>query len=155
MSENQFRIESRHAAWVTGMVNSGPHQTGQQWVRAMWDAFLSRQDELPDGIDRSTFVSPCHGRETEFTCYLGYESASRPETVPDGMVSIFIPAHQYAVAVVSGSQDDVIATYSALHAWVPGQGREVNGEILWLERYMTPPRPIGGQIDLEIWLPLR
>ncbi len=77
-----FRIDSRDEMWVTGVVNSGPHDTGQQWVREMWQAFLKREGDLPDGLDRSVFVSPCHGRETEFTCYLGYASESRPAQRP-------------------------------------------------------------------------
>lgn len=152
---SQFRIEPRAACWVTGMVDSGPHVTGRQWVRAMWDRFLSREHDLSGGLDRSVFVSPCHGRETEFTCYLGYASDARPERVPDGMVSILVPEHDYAVAVVSGSQEDVMRAYADLPAWAEDQGRDVNRELLWLELYNTPPRPIGERIDLEIWMPLR
>jgi len=150
-----FRIVSRDAFWLTGMVNSGPHATGRQWVRALWAEFLARQDELPDGLDRSIFVSPCHGRETEFTFYLGYTSAEPPAFVPSGMVSILVPAHDYGVAtIVSGSQEDVMQTYGALPTWIRQQGREVNREILWLELYAAPPRPVGEAIDQEIWLPL-
>ncbi|HVL26495.1 MAG TPA: GyrI-like domain-containing protein [Thermomicrobiales bacterium] len=149
-----FRIATRDAFWLTGMVDSGPHATGREWVRAMWADFLARQDELPETLDRSVFVSPCHGRETEFTCYLGFASEQQPSHVPDGMVSILVPAHDYGVATVSGSQEVVIQAYGALPAWIVQQGRQVNREILWLELYTAPPRPIGDPIDLEIWLPL-
>jgi predicted transcriptional regulator YdeE len=149
-----FRIVSRDAFWLTGMVNSGPHATGREWVRALWTAFLDRHGELPDGLDRSVFVSPCHGRETEFTCYLGYASPEEPTNVTDGFVSVLIPAHEYGVATVSGSQDDVMRAYGDLPAWIAAQGRQVNREILWLEQYSAPPRPIGEPITLEIWLPL-
>jgi predicted transcriptional regulator YdeE len=119
----------------------------------MWADFLARQDDLPEDLDRSVFVSPCHGRETEFTCYLGYAS-EQPNSVPDGMVSILVPAHEYGVATVSGLQEDVMHAYGALPAWIAEQGRQVNREIVWLELYAAPPRPIGDPIDLEIWLPL-
>jgi predicted transcriptional regulator YdeE len=154
VAQNGFRIVSRDAFWLTGMVGSGPHATGRQWVRATWSDFLSRQDALPDGLDRTVFVSPCHRRETEFTCYLGYASPDEPAKVPDGMVSILIPPHEYGVATVSGSQDDVNQVYVSLPAWIMQQDRQVNREILWLEQYTAPPRPIGEPIDLEIWLPL-
>ncbi len=70
------------------------------------------------------------------------------------MVSIRIPAHEYAVATISGSQDDVRQVYADLPAWAEEQGRAWNTSILWLELYTEPPRPIGERIDLEIWLPL-
>jgi AraC family transcriptional regulator len=155
MSNKAFRIEHQDAFWLVGVVGSGPHETGPHWVRRMWREFLDRQGDLPDGLDRSVFVSPCHGRETEFTCYLGYPSATKPEHLADGMVSILIPSHEYGVATVSGAQEDVRRVYGALPAWIGEQGREVNREILWLERYTEPPRPIGEQIDLQILLPLR
>jgi AraC family transcriptional regulator len=155
MGNKAFRMDQKDAFWLVGMVGSGPHESGPHWVRRMWRAFLDRQDDLPDGLDRSTFLSPCHGRETEFTCYLGYRSARKPENLADGMVSIMIPSHEFGVATVSGTQEDVRQAYGALPAWLSGQGREVNREILWLELYSAPPRPIGEPIDLEIWLPLR
>ena len=154
MEPTNFRLDSRDEMWVTGMVNSGPHETGPQWVREMWRDFFSRDAELPEGLDRSAFISPCHGRETEFTCYLGHASSSRPVSVPDGMVSIRIPPHEYAVATVSGSQDDVRQTYADLPAWAKEQGRQWNTSLLWLEFYRESPHPIGERIDLEIWLPL-
>ena len=149
-----FRIVSCDAFWLTGVVNSGPHATGREWVRALWADFLARQGEVPDGFDRSVYVSLCHGRETEFTCYLGFASEQQAASVPDDMVSILLPAHEYGVATVSGSQEDVMEAYGALPAWIRQQGREVNREILWLELYTAPPRPIGEPIELEIWLPL-
>jgi len=153
----RYRMEDRPACWLTGVVGSGPHANGGEWVRELWARFLGRADELPEGLDRSVFVSPCHGRETEFTCYLGYagESPVPASDLPDGFVSILIPAHRYGVATVSGDQADVTAVYGDLPRWIEGQGATTDREILWLELYRERPRPIGERIDLEIWLPLR
>lgn len=149
-----FRIVSRDAFWLTGMAGSGPHAFGRRWVRTPWAAFLAQQDGLPDGLDRSVFVSPCHGRGTEFSCYLRYASPEEPITVPAGFLSVFIPAHEYGAATVSGSQDDGMDACGALPAWIIAQGRQVDRELLRLEHDVAPPRCIGEPIDLEIWLML-
>lgn len=154
MPETDFRLVERPASWLVGIVGSGPHETGRTWVRQLWDRFLVIADSLPGDLDRSVYVCPCHGRETEFTYYLGFTSPVQVGNLPEGMVCIELPAHTYGVCRVSGSQEDVMRLYHELSSWMAAQGEPSNLEILWLELYDAPPRPIGERIDLEVWLPV-
>lgn len=153
ITETGFRFVGRPANWLVGIAGSGPHATGRVWVRQLWDRFLAIADDLPGDLDRSVYVCPCHGRETEFTYYLGFTSQEPVDDLPDGVVCIELPTHIYGVGNISGSQDDVMRLYHDLPAWMAAQGKPSNREILWLERYPSPPSPIGERIDLEVWLP--
>lgn len=148
-------IRTRDGFWLTGVVGSGPHGTGQVWVRDLWHVLLERSATLPDGLDRDLVVSASHGRETEFTCYLGYTSRA-PVDIEGiaGVVQIEILGHDYAVASLSSTQEDVIAAYLGADAWATEQGRSVNRAILGLEMYREAPRPIGEPVEVEIWIPL-
>ena len=154
VTATKFHLANRPEFWLVGVGASGPHEGAQIWVRRLWDRFLGMADELPDGLDRSVYVSPCHGRETEFTIYIGYTMPNDPGELADGLVKVRIPAHTYGVGTVSGTQAEVNRLYGELPAWMDAQGTPTNREILWLEIYPDPPRPIGEPIDLEVWLPV-
>jgi predicted transcriptional regulator YdeE len=163
MSDGSLRdltsFEQRHRAhfatrdgfWLTGLVSTGPYADANERISGLWDELVLRQDEMEIP---SEWLSLCHGRETEFSCYLGLGSVERPSIVPKGMVTVEVPTHEYAVARVSGSQDDVNAVYTYLPAWSGAHGREWNRSILWIEVYPEPYRHGTTELKFEIWLPL-
>jgi predicted transcriptional regulator YdeE len=142
---------TRDGFWVTGLVSTGPFVGANERISRLWDELVSRQDEMDVA---SEWLSLCHGRETEFSCYLGLGSDERPSIVPKGMVTVQVPPHEYAVASVSGTQDDVNAIYTYLPAWVGAHDREWNRSILWIEAYPEPYRDDTTELNFEIWLPL-
>jgi len=152
--EQGFRIEVRERFWLTGLAVSGPFEIAEERTAAAWESLASRVDALPDVLNRDEWLSACHVRETELTCYIGMTSTEPVPDLPDDLVSIVIPRHEYLVAYHSGSREELGNLYAAMFSWLQRHDRELNREILWLERSTAPARG-GGDIDVEIWLPLR
>ena len=152
--DQEFRVEVRERGWLTGLVLSGPFELAETRTAEAWDSLVSQVDDLPEPLNRDEWLSACHIRETELTCYIGMTSRESVSDLPGDLVSIQIPRHEYLVARHRGSREELGNLYAAMFAWLLREGREVNREILWLERYTAPYRQ-GDDLDMEIWLPLR
>lgn len=152
--EQGFRLETRDRCWLTGLVVSGPFTLAEARTNDAWQSLSERVDSLPDALNRDEWLSACHIRETELTCYVGLTSENEVTGLSDDFVSIQIPQHEYLVARHTGSREELGNLYAAMFAWLQREEREVNREILWLERY-TEPFQAGQDLDMEIWLPLR
>jgi predicted transcriptional regulator YdeE len=152
--DQEFRLEVRERGWLTGLVLSGPFELAETRTAEAWESLVSLVDDLPEALNRDEWLSACHIRETELTCYIGMTSSEPVSGLPGDLVSIQIPRHEYLVARHQGSREELGNLYAAMFAWLLREGREVNREILWLERYTAPYRP-GDDLNMEIWLPLR
>ena len=152
--EQGFRIGVRERGWLTGLVLSGPFEIAEARTAEAWEYLVSRIDTLPESLNRNEWLSACHIRETELTCYVGMSSDKPVTDLPDDLVSIQIPRHEYLVARHRGSREELGNLYAAMFAYLQREDRELNREILWLERY-TAPYHAGDDLDMEIWLPLR
>jgi predicted transcriptional regulator YdeE len=152
--EHGFRIEARERSWLTGMAISGPFELAERRTNDAWKSVAGMASSLSDALDREEWLSACHMRETELTCYVGMTSDEPVADLPDDLVSILLPRHEYLVARHSGSREELGNLYAAMFAWLQREDRDLNREILWLERFDAPPGP-DGDLDLEIWLPLR
>lgn len=150
-----YRIDSRDACWLTGLVSTGPFDGAHERITALWQELAMRYREIGLRDEPVEWLSPCHGRETEFTCYLGLTSDDPVSEVPDGMVAIELRPHEYAVASFRGSQEELMAVYQDLDEWIVTQGRERNDAVLWLESYPRPYKQSQPNLELDIWLPLR
>lgn len=151
----RYRFASRDGCWLTGLVTTGSFTDAHERVTARWDELAARYQEIGLPGEPAEWLSPCHGRETEFSCYLGLTSPEPVVAVPEGMVSIELRPHEYAVASFRGSQSELIETYHDLDAWIAAQGRERDVAVLWLESYPRPYQRTQPDLELEIWLPLR
>ncbi|HEV2128640.1 MAG TPA: effector binding domain-containing protein [Thermomicrobiales bacterium] len=152
--EQGFRIEEREQSWLTGIAISGPFEIAEAQTNEAWQRLAEMADAPPNALNRDEWLSACHMRETELTCYVGRTSDGPVGDLPDELVSIRIPRHEYLVARHSGSREELGNLYAAMFAWLHRKDRELNREILWLERFEAPPDPRDDH-DLEIWLPLR
>jgi predicted transcriptional regulator YdeE len=157
--EQEYRFETIEEFWLVGLGSSGPyfspHKVEANWVMPLWQEFIRRHKELLDPVDRSTFISPCHGRETDFTFYCGFAAPLPPETLPEGMLSLRIPTHTYVVGRVDGPRSEIDRLYRVLPQWAAGQGHAINERILWLERYAVAPNlHPDGPFHFEICLPV-
>lgn len=149
-----FRIEARERCWLTGLAVSGPFEIAEDRTADAWESLSARADDLPEALNRDEWLSACHVRETELTCYVGMTSLEPIPNLPGDLVSILIPRHEYLVAHHSGSREELGNLYAAMFSWLQRHDRELNREILWLERSTAPSRR-GSNFDVEIWLPLR
>ena len=152
--DQEFRIETRPRQWLAGTGIAVPFELAEARTDAAWTALVDRVDTLPEGLHREEWVSACHMRESELTCYVGLTSDEAVAGLPDDFVTFPIPRHEYLVARHTGGREELGNLYAAMFAWLQREGREVNREILWLERYASPPTP-GSDPEMEIWLPLR
>jgi predicted transcriptional regulator YdeE len=149
-----FRVATRERTWLNGIAITGPFDIAESRTLEAWEALAERESSLPGSLDREEWLSACHIRETELTCYVGMTSESAVGELPDDLISIQIPRHEYLVAHHHGTRDELGNLYAAMFAWLQRHEREVNREILWIERYGAP---FGrdAELDMEIWLPLR
>lgn len=149
-----FRVATRERTWLTGIAITGPFDIAEARTLDAWEALAAQEPSLPESLDREEWLSACHIRETELTCYVGMTSDSAVGELPDDLMSIQIPRHEYLVAHHHGTRDELGNLYAAMFAWLQRHEREVNREILWIERYGAPfGRDV--ELDMEIWLPLR
>src|ERR1043165_299599 len=95
-----YRLVHKEAFWLVGVSASGPYAIAQTWIPPLWDTFVRRANELPPTLDRSAYVCPTHGRETEFTYYIGFAAGEELTELPTGMLCIQILAHTYVVGRV-------------------------------------------------------
>jgi predicted transcriptional regulator YdeE len=156
--EARFRLIVHGELWVVGVAGSGPFWSAtngsDRWVNRLWETVRRHAGELPDSVDRRGFLCPHFGRETEFTYYVGYESATDVTDLPAGLVCIKIPAHTWAVGLVEGS-DQIDRVYSGLSRWIESQGYEEVPRALAIEAYPPDgPRP-GAALVFDVLLPVR
>ncbi len=152
--DQEFRIETRERQWLAGTGFAVPFEQSEARSEAAWETLVAQVDRLPEALHRDEWLSACHIRESELTCYVGLTSDEPIGNLPDDLVAFPIPRHEYLVARHAGGREELGNLYAAMFAWLKREGREVNREILWLERYASPPAP-GTDPDMEIWLPLR
>lgn len=153
-----YRFERKAGFWFVGVGSAGPYfdpnHPEDNWAVPLWRELFDKETMLPSGADRSAYISPCHGRESEFTFYGGFAYNSRPDQVPEGFVAFHVPPHTYAIGAVNGGREAIAEVYGELPAWAESQGRSINRSILWLEVY--PERPVlepDGPFRFEVWLP--
>ena len=143
--------------WFVGVGGTGPffQSRADNWVVPLWQELFRQEAGLPDEIDRGRYLSPCHARETEFTCYCGFAARGRPTRLPVGLKAFRVPKHEYAVGAVSGGPEAIGDLYRELPAWATARGRPVDNSKLWLEVYSQ--RPVldpTGPFSYEVWLPI-
>lgn len=156
---SDYRFETRQCFWFVGVGGAGPYfdprRPEDNWVVPLWEELFRKEGMIPDVVDRTTYISPCHGRESEFTFYGGFASNERLERFPERLVTFRVPTHTYAVGTVNGGQDAIEQIYHELPEWARRHGRSVNRSIVWLEVY--PERPVlqpDGPFRFEVWLPV-
>jgi predicted transcriptional regulator YdeE len=152
----QYRVVHKETFWLIDVSGSGPYAIAQAWIPPLWESFIRRTNELPLTLDRSAYVCPTHGCETEFTYYIGFASAEELTELPTGMLCIQILAHTYVVGRVLGPQSAINTAYASLIAWIGEQGHELLDQILWLDVFPEPPNTSpSATLDYEIYLPIR
>ncbi len=152
--DDGFRVEIRPRQWLTGLAVTGPFDVAEARTVDAWETLAAMVETMPAPLNRDEWLSACHIRETELTCYVGMTSAAPVTDVSPDLLTIEIPRHEYLVANHAGDREELGNLYAAMFARVQRSDRRINREILWLERFSGPYRR-GEPLNMEIWLPLR
>lgn len=121
---------------LVGIPYCGPYSTFADEVIRLQSDFIARKHELTHVIQPNVMYCPYLGNEAFATYWACFESEYTEEPLPAGMISITIPAHQYAA--VSSSTQRIGEGYEMLNSWISEQGyhkldNAVSLEIFYLE----------------------
>jgi len=153
------RIVSVEARQLLGIGWTGPYSAARELPRR-WREFVQRAEEIPGRVHPGTFLSPIHGRKTDFTVYIAVEVDPDDEAAPpEGLVRLTLPDQRYAVMTHRGPASRVQETYRALYAWMEKSGLHRDKDALWLEVYdqgYTPAADehMGEGCAFDVYVPL-
>ncbi|GGG14891.1 GyrI-like domain-containing protein [Paenibacillus abyssi] len=100
---------------LVGISYSGPYSTFPDEAIRLQSEFLARKHELNDNIKSQALLSPYFGNEVFATYWACYE-VQHMESIPEGMVQITIPEHQYAMVTCTNKR--IGEGYEQIHAWM-------------------------------------
>ncbi|ASS74233.1 hypothetical protein CIG75_04035 [Tumebacillus algifaecis] len=151
------KVVTKNSMKLVGIAWSGAYADAKE-IPALWIDFVARAEEISERVSPEAFISPCHGRQTEFTCYLTAEVADFT-TFPEGMKGITIPAQTYVQITHRGPMTAVEATYTRLYRWIEENGYQPNRAELWLEvydeRYNSAKHdPNRAENEYDIFMPI-
>jgi predicted transcriptional regulator YdeE len=132
-------------------------------VPMAWLELVNRLDAIPHKVDPDLFYDAypevehlTDGGDGVHTQYVG-TAVSAFGDVPEGMVTLTIPARTYVTATVRGGADQIDRTYLAIGQWLREHGRRTDPDAFGFERYdnrrqkVTPPYE---RFDYDIFKPL-
>jgi len=99
-------------------------------------------------------VSDMAGADGGFD-YMASVEVSHADALPDGFVSISLPAHRYAVFAHGGHVSMLKDTIGGIwNHWLPASGYKTSTMPGLLERYGEGFNPGTGLGDIEVWVPV-
>lgn len=121
---------------LVGVPYCGPYSSFPDEAIRLQTDFLARKHELNHVIQPNVMYCPYFGNEAFATYWACFESEYSEVPLPEGMVSITIPAHSYAI--VSSSSQRIGEGYELLNTWMNEHGyrkldNAVSLEIFYLE----------------------
>ncbi|TCS96721.1 GyrI-like domain-containing protein [Hazenella coriacea] len=154
----QGRILTKESFQFMGIGWTGPYTMSRE-IPHIWENFISRIKEIPNQVQPGVFVSPCHDRVTDFTCYIGVEVDSANQ-VPKGMLTLTVPTQRYAVFVHKGPIKTTPETYRKAWTWIERMGYIKDHSTLGLEvfdkRYIPSIDDPGSPDNMyEIYIPIK
>lgn len=147
---------------IIGMEKTTTLNTSYIDIPKLWEKFCSRMCEIKNAADNKTFYevrkpdmnfSMDDFKETsEFTEIAGLEVTSI-DTIPEGMITVTIPAGKYAVFTHKGNPINLRQTYEYIWGtWLPNSGYEADLRFdfeLYGERFKGMEDP-ESEIDIHI-----
>jgi AraC family transcriptional regulator len=154
----QGRIVTKDSFQIVGFGWTGPYTMSRE-IPKLWEKFLKRIDEIPHQLRPGVFISPCHDRVTDLTCYIGVEVKSA-DHVPEGMLALTVPTQRYAVFTHKGPIKSAPATYQRAWKWIEKMGYQKDHSTLGLEvydhRYVPSIHdPSSSACTYEIYVPIK
>ncbi len=145
------KVLERPAFTVVGMVYSSTDESDT--IPALWGRYLPRECEIEGAVDPGVSYGLClPAEEGEFRYVAGIE-VKPGSPVPEGMISVDVDAHRYAVLTHTGPVMEIVNTFREANTRIlPENGLEHNGKVDF-ERYDYRFKgPENPQSEVDIYL---
>lgn len=129
----QGRIITKESFQIVGVSWTGPYTMTRE-LPNLWKLFVGRVNEIPHQVRPGVFISPCHDRVTDLTCYIGVE-VKTADQLPEGMIALTVPTQRYALFTHRGPINSAPATYQRAWKWIEKMGYQKDYSTLGLEVY--------------------
>jgi predicted transcriptional regulator YdeE len=146
----EAKIVEKPAFTFVGMSYRGKNQHRE--IPALWETFVKRMGEIPNHTDEGYGYSTNWDAKTGDFDYVAGFSVTKAGEVPEGMVSVSLPAQKYAVypTRLSTIMADTGHIYTRT---LPQDGLEPAPTGWFFEYY--PPEYNGGDEPVELWVPIK
>jgi len=155
------KIVSMESFTVIGLscTTSKSHERKKGKIGPLFSDLSNRSKEISNRINNNTVgISIYPGDFSGFENYeylAGYQVRETDE-IPEGMITRFFPARQYAVVTHKGNIKRLFDTYGYFHSkWLPSSGYEYDGEYdiqIYDSRFLVTDHPDS---ELDIYFPVR
>ncbi|MFQ5595889.1 MAG: WYL domain-containing protein, partial [Anaerolineae bacterium] len=151
-SRMESKIVSRPAFTVAGMKYRGKPLSDE--IPELWGAFMQRMGELKHVVNPTTAYGVCDNFDEstgEFDYIAAYEVDSGAD-VPEGMVSVDLPAQTYAVFTCT--LPTIGDTFQSIYQeWLPQSGyqRAPGPEFELYDEHFDPNNPVS---ELYVYIPV-
>lgn len=154
METMTFQVVSKDEFQAIGLELTGPYSLLQK-IGPLWQTFVSRIEEISARVNPEAMVSMglTNDRPTDFTYYASIEVEDVSE-VPEGMVSITVPAASYAVFTHKGSTDKLGDTINQARRTIKESGYGINHDAYWFELYDKRFNPASEDSELDLYFPI-
>ncbi|GEM47326.1 GyrI-like domain-containing protein [Deinococcus cellulosilyticus] len=157
----QLRKESLPSLTIVGLEIVAPPQDLGKAVPEAWETLIRREMEIQypaeTGIYYGAFREKDHlAGEDALHHYVVGLAVLHLASVPEGMVSVQIPAAEYITGAAQGGPESIATTYQVLHQWFRKEQLPRLPEAYGLERFdflrqsVLPPYT---HFDFDISLP--
>jgi predicted transcriptional regulator YdeE len=161
MTVTEVTLETIH---LVGIEVVGRIEELQRHVPAAWQRLTERAGEIPHRVENGLFygvVPDAMHTSSEADVVYSYTVGAPVErfgqAIPEGLVTLTIPAQRYAQATVRGGAEVIDETYIALGRWMGENGRAPDASALGFERYdvrRQRPTPPYDTFDYDVLRPL-
>lgn len=159
---NETVIVTKQAFYAVGLRWEGTFaEAGAGGIRAIHQELRQRYEEIHGIVDSSNFYGLSYHAYPDgngFVHYAVFEvSGSSKDHVPDGMVTVHVPAMKYAKYEHQAEQK-IDQSYSNIYAWIEQQGLKAlpqeGEELTHFEIYPSRQDPYSEHPEFTIMIPI-
>lgn len=124
-------------------------------IPGQWGDFVPGIEQISARVSEVAYGVCMNSTKTHFDYFCGVEVPVQ-STIPQGFVTLTLPAQHYAVFTHHGRVENIVETVCQIFAnWLPTSGRVLAGGVDLIERYSADFDPVSNTGDVEIWIPIK
>jgi len=144
---NNCTLVKKPPLTLAGISYSGPYSTFPDEAINLQTEFLARRHELNEAASAHTMYCPYFGNEV-FATYWACCEAAQLERLPERMVRMTIPEHEYAMVTTTNKR--IGEGYEQLKTWIEEAGLEKLENALAIEIFYIDEHLDEEPVDLLI-----